>query len=722
MSLRVRLSNPVTNNVLTLQETDPGQLDQFTSEVKRSRDNAGVVFNFTVDLEFNKDGRAFIQDVYETQGIDGSIQVDIYEYKPNRYRWELEYTGELDLREYEITETKVAVNVEKVSFERKFLSLIDLDVDLEATQSYLGVSLPQTPTIDLPYHAKVIRKQATIEGPSAFVQSGFTPGFASYIRLGGSLNNSDFDEAIVSTSFWTTPASATEKPPDIDDFSLLVTEPGEYTFDFSQLNFDWSIEVANIFPPNTPNLTSWTVKVIYQKNNETPVEVYNQNFTPADFDQTVLTEGGNRTKFTKLNESPSVPQIVETLSLNDKVFIWIDSGIDFAGAGDSSKDIAYRLTEDSFFSISADTVFPGTNAKSIMVHEAIEKICQVITDQPVAFRSSVLGRTDTSLSYPIDGPLSLIAFTNGRNLRQSSNQQLFASFSDMIESLNAKRPIDWGFETLEDGTRIIVVEDKSYFYDKNNKILELGVVSNPKMKARKDLYYAQVEVKYPKIENINQVNGIDEFNTVRRWGSPVVRSEGKLTLNSVYRSGGLEIESQRRLLGSTEESRLDDEGFLTAVIRDGFFFRSEQDENYPLIEGVVDPATTYNMTLAPRRNLENWKEVLASNVARSANKVFKFTYGEINYLVNSQRTGETAIAENQDLDLTGVEPLWYNDTYTFETDFTSEQFRIIENNPYGYIAFQDWNNNLLEGYLDSCKFNYTQQKAEFELLRVFRAE
>jgi hypothetical protein len=190
-----------------------------------------------------------------------------------------------------------------------------------------------------------------------------------------------------------------------------------------------------------------------------------------------------------------------------------------------------------------------------------------------------------------------------------------------------------------------------------------------------------------------------------------------LIVVSMYRASGFEIENERRLREKTTESKLDDENFFILLRRDGSGgYEIDRDEDFTSIDGVLDPSTTYNAKISPRRNLARHAKDLALNVIIGVNKIFKFSYGEQNYTMSSQLNSEIApVAEDSDIDLSGVEALYYPDLYNFTSKLEFDEFRQIQLNPRGTFKFNDWDGIKREGFLLSCKYEKEKNEAQVSL-------
>src|SRR5690606_14861625 len=123
----------------------------------------------------------------------------------------------------------------------------------------------------------------------------------------------------------------------------------------------------------------------------------------------------------------------------------------------------------------------------------------------------------------------------------------------------------------------------------------------------------------------------------------------------------------------------------------------------------------------PARILKNWFKIIASSLIRSQNKTLKFSYGEVNYIMTSRKTGEVdVVAENGDFALT-VEPIWDNEEYRFtRKQISSDQIQLIKQNLNGYVEFQDRDDTKMQGFIQSIDYDANEHTADFTLLKVYR--
>jgi len=393
--------------------------------------------------------------------------------------------------------------------------------------------------------------------------------------------------------------------------------------------------------------------------------------------------------------------------------------------GDESVQHHFRITAQTgqFISLKVQTVTPPSTAKAYLVYEALNKTFQHYTDQEDCFRSNYFGRTDTITPYAVDGPGSLRAILSGANIRQVLGKTTYTNGKDFHAALNAIDCLGMGFE-LRGGRQVVVVEPLSYFYNKDSLILDLGPVSDFHRIVDVKQYANQIELNYGKID-IQQTNGLDDPNQLRRWNFPITQVSTKLLASTKYKVSPYEIEDQRRLIGSTEDSKNDDNNFFIDLVREGLGFKPRIMEGYTLVENLFSPDTTYNLNLSPRRNLDNWLKVIAISLYKAPVKEIIFGSGEGNYAMTTQKTGEVAPKPEGGLgvkvDLSGVAPLYMPERYKFVCPFSSDQMAVTRLNPYGYFKFQEYRGGPdLEGYLSKVTRESKKKLGTFELLKVFR--
>lgn len=759
--IRLQLYNAFAG---TLNVTpDAEGTDDFEQTIKRSDKTDGVIFEYNLDLQFTKQAKAYLWDVFRLGGgIEAVVIVNAFEYKPNAFRWEQIGTGTIKFANTDLSAETYKTSIEQTGFQRKVLNLMDTDVDLETTISQAGVSIPATPFIDLELHSKSIVKESA-SSPAELVQyqqldviSISIPGSGAYRErlIYGNFDTQRADPKELDETFslgwgWTpfgeigvggpsTPAQVKTwlegdgMDPAVDKRINLATvkEAGildvdvdlELKHEIIATDVSGDVDVCGDGALGEIEIDAW----FEHRGQDNTIKALEHigRFTMPNC-------GGRADN----NESIGVMEQIGfslpgvSLAVGDKLYVYetvrIWGNYNVTGLGSESVEHHFRVTPGAGqkITLTSQTVTPASTAKSYLVFEALKKTFQFYTDQQEPFESAYFGRTDSSPAYPVDGPGSKRAVVSGANIRKVDGKTTFVNGTDFHGALNAIDCLGLGFE-LRNGRQVVVVEPLKYFYNKDSLIMDLGPVADLHILVDEKLYANQIETNYGKID-IQKTNGMDDPNQLRRWKYPITQVSRKEQATTKYKVSPYEIEDQRRKISSTEDSKNDDNNFLIDLIRDGITFRPRRDEDFVLVENLYSKETTYNLNLSPRRVLDNWLEVIAISLYLSGKKEIEFSAGEGNYFMVTQKTGEFAPkpegGPGVKISLEGVKPLYCPERYKFICPFSSDQMALLRANPYGYMTFQEYRGGPnLEGFLSKVTRQPKKKLGNFELLKVFR--
>lgn len=757
--IKIQLYNSAAGT-LTVTPDAEGTED-LEQTLKRSEQTDGVVFEYSLDLQFIKQARAYLRDVFDLAGgIEAVVVVNVFEYSPNDFKWLQIGTGSIKFTNFGVKSEKVKTSIEQTGFQRKVLNLLETDVDLETEVSQGGVILPATPSVNMTLHSKKIIKE-TISEPAELIEfqqldvfgQNDIPGSQTTYRERVTFGNIATDKQTrneLTDSFqlpfgWADtgagmalvgPASVAQMITYLNAtlghrFPIFVaTEAGELTVE-AVLKLKHHIIAGDasgdIDVCGDGALGEVEVRTWFEHRDASDNILDLQNIGTFNMPNCGSRSDNNESEGTF--ETQNFLETGITLNVGDKIYIYETVRVygDYENTDVGDEDVAhhYRITPQTghFIRLSASTVTPETTAKGYLIFEALNKMFQFYTDQVDCFRSAHFGRTDSVVTYSADGKGSLRTILSGANIRQLPERTTFVNGQDFYGALNAIDCLGMGFE-IRDGRQVVVIEPLSYFYNKDSLILDLGPVSELERVVDSKSYKNQIETAYGKID-IQKTNGIDEFGTLRRWKYPITQVSTKELATTKYKISGYEIEDQRRKILSTEDSKNDENNFFIDVVRDGMTFKPRTTEDFTLIENLFDPDSSYNLNLSPRRNLDNWLQVIAISLNKSPTKKIVFSAGEGNYFMITQKTGEPAPkpegGPGVEVDLSNVDPLFVPERYKFICPLSSTQMSIIRANPYGYFKFQEVRGGpYLEGYLSKVTRNSKKKLGTFELMKVFR--
>lgn len=764
--IKIQLYNRIAGS-LTVTPDAQGTED-FDQTLKRSDQTDGVVYEYNLDLKFNKQARAYLRDVFRLDGgIEAVVIVNAFEYRPNAFRWEQIGTGTVKYINSDIDAESFKTSMEQTGFVRKVINLMEKDLDLETLESQAGITLPATAFIDLTLHSKAIIKETTsMPGEAATGVDDETEtgvyqqlNVFSHVDLPGA--STTYREQVVIGQIDTSKADIKELE---ESFALTwgyipygtlgVTGPASVA-QYEAYLLANKLHRINMTALKEGGTTDITIRLILKHEVEASdpggdvdvcgdaalgtVEVHAWYEQRDKFDNIIALEhigefnmpdcgarvDGDKSTGTFEQLDFTLPPSI--MSPGDKLYVYTTHRVygdyDVTGVGSESVEHHFRVRPltGTFIKVVTQTKTTPSTAKAYLVFEALERTFQYYSDQVDCFRSNYFDRTDRGAA--VDGPGSLRAILSGANIRKVVDRTTFVNGRDFHAALNAIDCLGLGFE-FRGGKQVVVVEPLPYFYNKNSLILDLGPVSDLHLIVDSKQYSNQIELAYGKID-IQKTNGIDEPNTQRRFNYPITQVSTKYLASTKYKTSGYEIEDQRRLVNSTEDSKNDDNNFFIDLVRDGLGFKPTTTEGYTLIQNLFDPDSSYNLNLSPRRNLDNHLGVVAISLYLSPTKEITFASGEGNYLMVTQKTGEAAPKPEGGLgvkvSLEGVAPLFLPERYKFACPLSSDQMAVIRGNPYGYFKFQEYRGGPdLEGYLSKVTRDAKKKLGTFELLKVFR--
>lgn len=768
--IKLQLYN-VSAGTLTVTPDAQGTED-FEQTLKRSDLTDGIVFEYTLDLRFNKQAKAYLRDVFDLAGgIEAIVIVNAFEYKPNAFRWGQIGSGIIKYTNADIDAETFKTSIDQTGFQTKVLNLLENDLDLDTVLSQGGLDIPETPFVNLNLHSKKILKETNLTpAPSSepnvtpveyeayqqlnvFAQEDLTPGhtYRERIMFGTFDSNNaifkEIDDSFALNWGWadmggmgvTGPASIAVMKAWLLAQSFEVPDPHINVIGFKEaavVDVDIDINMKHSITTDNPGdidvcgdaaLGEIEIRAWYELRDKSNAIKALENF--GEFAMPNCGDRSDSNISDGIIESKTYTVSAINIASGDKLYVYETVRIygDYDNTGFlGSETVNHHFTVlpaiGMHIQVKALTSAPASSAKAYLTWEALNKTFQYYTDQKDCFDSKYFGRTDTPTVYAVDGPGSLRAILSGANIRKVLGKTTFVNGKDFFGALNAIDCLGMGFETRA-GRQVVVIEPLSYFYNKDFLILDLGPVSDLHRIVDAKQYSNSIELNYGKID-IQKTNGIDDVNQLRRWNYPITQVQTKQLATTKYKVSPYEIEDQRRLISSTEDSKNDDNNFFIDLIRNIDSFQPRKLEGYTLVEGIVDPPSIYNLNLSPRHNLDNWLQVVAISLYKAPDKSITFASGEGNYIMVSQKAGELPKVEGGagvKIDLTSVAPLYMPERYKFQCPLSSDQMDLIKANPYGYLRFQEFRGGPnLEGYLSKVTRAAKKKLGTFELLKVFR--
>jgi len=471
----------------------------------RDKEYKGVIQSFsTNELTFVKEGRDYIQRGYESGGIDFEIKIKIYLLQNSNFKYQLYFTGKLDLSTYKIDSIGVTCEVTPTGFQDVVLNRDDLEVNVRSTKFIGGGDGSMEALSGVPQGVTIPKYSATQNADWRFnSQSTNVSNYSHYLPMDNYFNEYSVEEV---------------NDQDFDETTKFFVSDG---------GFDGNI--------------TGDLNVLINGSGSYTIEIYLRIRTIGGAISTVQSYTHSGT-----NNFEHRFTVDEAVSLGDGDSLYFEGYLQ----GDNAT-IAYSGSTVSLYeSIGED--LPQISPYMFYIYEAFYRVLQLISGRYQCFYSEFLGRTDSVFeAYDEDGEGSLMAITSGKWIREFDwrTNPLNLSLKDLFKTINGIHNVGLEFSEDSVGREAVRLEKEQYFYDietdetkektwKTNQILDLSSWlnnENIEKEVLPDWYANEVEVGYSKFEYEN-IQGLKEFNTISTWAIPIRSVKSKLDLTSAYRA------------------------------------------------------------------------------------------------------------------------------------------------------------------------------------------
>jgi len=741
---------------LTLPK-DPKGWNEIETVIKRGLEYHGTFYNTMVQLEFTcGSGKEYIDEVYETYGVDGVINITIQidcgggsgVSSANDYsddysddygsliqsstaaNYQDFFIGTLDLSKYNKNTRSTFVDILQSDFLQKVINRFETTVDVLSPASIDEVALD--PITDFPSDITLHSKRIVLDvNYEYFDDNGSLPTIFPIDSVSVAL-------PLIKV---------------VDDIGGALDTTSPYVFSF--LNIGGAAGEQNI-PPIYENNTAFPLILAIDYNIVGELVIKNTYTSTMNVDVLIQTDGSsystdpiyptilqhqsgifvNGSTNTTININAS-GTLAATVAAGDRVYLTFLFG-NVEGNNVSPGLFEFlSFTPIGFqFDFSTQSVTLPSAAKIFKIHELGAAIGQRITSQADCFRSNLLGRLNSAPNtYLQNGCGSFMGVLNGKHIRgfAVTNSPLFCSMADYFKTLNSIWNVGIGFEKVADDY-FIRLEQKEYFYD-TTVLIQCPNANEIKTSVAKEYYISDIYIGYDNWETENQ-NGLDEFNTKRQYTTGIKSIESRLNVESPMIASMYSIELTRRAGVSTLDYPYDNDNFIICLKRtlDGTGAPSElnlaeKNENFTIATNFKSPATAYNIRISPARNLLNHMNSIAGSIIKYPLRAVKFLYGEGNYTVETQLTADTCsnnfdnelLIENQDITVAEAlaTPIWIPEYLEFDYPLSFSDFQYIKENPYKCIEVSNTNSNFTKGYIIELRYKPVGGMAYFKLLRAY---
>lgn len=752
-SIQQSYNNRVRYTLYHLQDSlllkdDPIGWDSDEKELSRNEEYDGIFPKFSNSLKFIGDGRDYLKFIYDVYGINAEIRMTKEEKDPDQDLWELSYDGYLDMSTFELQDNRIGIKFNAGGLEQILKARESEEVEIDRETTLDGTAITPLQTLNLEREGRRIFLKSSWEANkddnTAITKTYSTDGNQRHDIVGFPivLKNRSHEEAqSVGNN-----TSGNELQGVVDNmFFALSTERrtlhiyGDVRWQMFLFNF---IQTTNafygLFLSIYNNGEALTVKerrplwVAGGSNNDGEVFVLNGQTITKHIDETVVLEKN------------------ESISLE----FWLN--VQYGAANGYFSVFSYIDKAYSNLKVDEDSFFEKTNSEFILVHEAADRLCEIMTSKKKVFYSDFFGRTD--LGYTKNGIGAFTGLQHGFWIRgfkklplttpEEPNlfKPLTLSWKTLFDSLAVTHAVGLGIE--HNGfTERIRIEDKRFFYQRVVTIKLPNQAKKVKRTVATKYFYSSLELGYDKGGTYDEAMGLDEYNTKSTFTTCITRLKQPFTKISQIRTDSYGAEFARRkqfFRYPTTDTSYDDNIFmldLKKALSGIFKERKWQDDFSEAPTGTYDPDSATNLRFSPFNLLLKHGWVIGSGLVKYPTDYIRYGSATANsnlktklrndsaYLNDTSATVGNGNAYTENDKILNSElnaPRYVPEYIEFEHQLDYKLLQQIEGftihngtkimNVYGLIEFTNENGDIEKGFLMNLKLN----DGKFKVLKFNR--
>lgn len=679
-------------------------------KMERHPDFHSLVEYFESDLVFygenniQNGGADFIRSVDFLYGLDAPITFTVTaDIDGDGVFEETIFTGQLDCSTIqEFHDNKIKAAIIRTDMWAKFIARKDTPVNLRSTTDLDGNAKSNIDHIDLDLQSQKVRQKYEGHGDENITHQ--------YVIPNNQFGQIDFPDIVtdeIDERYNLPLVENSTRPTEL----FMVEYGGSYNF---------NIKVYTTTSELLGSSTNANLHVKLQINDDTAITLVKTNAGTNGVDGHTIHTYSNTIV---LNKGDFVRLYFENNTGGSYTFV-LPAGL---------------FGYDSYMIITADTVFPSTIAQGYFAHDVAAAILARITAASNPFYSEILGRTDTNArTYSTNGCYSGMFLASGLHIRGYTfdEKQFSMSFEKWWKGMDPIFNLGLGYDTVN-GTDVIRVEDKEYFYDATTVSVYFKNVRQISWQYDDSRIFNKIEVGYSKWKS-DEISGIDDPQTKRTYATRIQKVDNTLQIYSEFIAASIAIEvTRRKTLQETEDYRYDDDVFIIAINPTQVspdHFRPELDEDFDSVSNLLNSSTRYNLVLTPLRNLLRWGNYWNGCLQKYRTDPVRFVSGEGNYDMVSDYSctnGDAclgiicdSLSEKQNIPMSTYSgTLGYihlPKLYTVEIiNFSWDDYLAIRNNRRAAIAISQTESDYKKFFIkeltfDICKGKCTIQAWAFE--------
>lgn len=647
--------------------SDPMNWDDSEKTLKRSIKTFGVFTELSMNLGFVEDAADFLRLSFINKDIEADVILEERRAIPNKDEFYLHSTGQFDFSGYKSEETKVTIPFKTGGLNALVEAQLKEKFELDRLEAINGNEIdPLNKKVVALKGREILRiSELKVEEESSSTFSQTIPGRLPPLEVVSQSDSANIVDVLATDDEFI--------------FSSVYNNPGDFFYLRSDVaktvtvrtDYDINVEVGGA--------TSFREKLF----------IFKYNFDGADYNFVELYDLVNPGDiFTPEKQYSGVIDTEIDLAVDDSLLFVVQ--ISSNTAGTTSALQTYHYNPGSAFSSASNhlsltvtelSVFEESQTDTVLMHEAGDKLLQIISGEKLKFYSEFYGRKE--LGYANDGKLingeefSRTGLSLGFWVRNFNDEKLEFSLDNFIKTSNAIHNTGYGIEKIG-GVETFVMEDMKYFFQNSIGIIVNDQVSNVVRSTAKEMHYANMSFGYKKPSGDNlyeEVMGLDEYNTQTGYTTPITRVDNKYNKISDARADSYGMEFARRkpkLNFPEEDTRYDKSKFLLDLktgLGEALEQRVWQDDFEEAPLGVFSPDTATNLRLTPFRNSERHQWFYGSGLHKFQNDSIRHSNTIGNSELSTKKTAQDARPERGSLLISELErPRFTNEWITFEIE------------------------------------------------------
>lgn len=645
--VRFILKSSVATSLVLDQEPIGWQDDEL--EVVRNKRYHGVFTQFSNSLRFIGVARQYIEDALAIDGNNTRCFLTRESLKPvdGEVKWVEDYRGLADPNTRKVKDNKLSIRFNSNDLEELVKSHENDEFELERTDSIddIGIS-----PLDI-QNTNIDGRSLVAAGHSKSVELTVNQGWHISNQRAGTIQTIFVAQgpprhSSVDTSSW--PGATSGQLPS-NMFFVDTVAAGE------TININVRITCRYfVFAPIFGN----NVDVILRKLKWNGVDAYTIEEETTVFTSTNEGEYYFEYEFNNPNLAYDEGYVLLFKKQADNNYLWIRP----VGEG---------------MNIYVDTVEyyePSVGLDFIFVHEAFEKLMEIITGERGRFYSRLFGNPDHDDRYTVEGEFAEVGLIHGLAVRDwDRDSDLYKpmklSIKDLRNSLKTVFNTGIGIETINFKQRLRL-EKLEYFYQDRVVVRLPQPVTNIEEETDKDLFFSGIELGYQYGGEYENELGLDEPNTKTSWVTPLRRTKEKYNFSSKIRADEYSMEIIRRQpqeFFPTDDTQQDDHIWFLDLKKilwpwgtptGNYEQRDWSDRLDEEPTGILGPTTFRSMLFTPLRILFRHGWMIRAGMEQYNNliKNIKYISSKANTTLSMLFTGESeAFQENEDVQVSKLE-------------------------------------------------------------------